>query len=174
MVAALPWKGKAVPGQAKQSSQNQQMGREQLPCPQQGGLAGRVSPESSADNCVGISLLLPAFRGILSMGWARQGTSTPPRPCQVEAPRKVQCELLRARTSSLETELISAARDSEKEAENRFLAPWMLRLMICPLSSSFCSFRFLLSCSHTQTTHCWSSWCSELIQNSKGRQGLSP
>lgn len=50
-------------------------------------------------------------------------------------------------TSSLETELISAARDSEKEAEKRFLAPWMLKLMICPFSSSFCSFRFLLSCS---------------------------
>ena len=52
-----------------------------------------------------------------------------------------------ARTSSLETKLISAARDSEKDAEKRFLAPWMLKLMICPFSSSFCSFRFLLSCS---------------------------
>lgn len=48
-------------------------------------------------------------------------------------------------TSSRETELISAARDSEKEVEKRFLAPWMLRLMICPLSSSFCSFRLRLS-----------------------------
>lgn len=79
-------------------------------------------------------------------------------------------ELISSHTSSLETELISAARDSEKEAENRFLAPWMLRLMICPFSSSFCSFRFLLSCSHTQTTRCWSTWDSEVIQPGKGRQ----
>lgn len=48
-------------------------------------------------------------------------------------------------TSSRETELISAARDSEKDVEKRFLAPWMLRFMICPLSSSFCSFRLRLS-----------------------------
>lgn len=60
----------------------------------------------------------------------------------------------RARTSSLETELISAARDSEKEAEKRFLAPWMLRLMICPFSSSFCSFRLLLSCSQQPRVRC--------------------
>lgn len=33
--------------------------------------------------------------------------------------------------------------------EKRFLAPWMLRLMICPLSSSFCSFRLRLS---------WGTW----------------
>lgn len=48
-------------------------------------------------------------------------------------------------TSSRETELISAARDSEKDVAKRLLAPWMLRVMICPFSSSFCSFRFRLS-----------------------------
>lgn len=48
-------------------------------------------------------------------------------------------------TSSRETELISAASDSEKDVEKRLLAPWMLRVMICPLSSSFCSFRLRLS-----------------------------
>lgn len=48
-------------------------------------------------------------------------------------------------TSSRETELISAAKDSEKAVENRLLAPWMLRVMICPFSSSFCSFRLRLS-----------------------------
>ncbi|TNN32457.1 hypothetical protein EYF80_057383 [Liparis tanakae] len=35
--------------------------------------------------------------------------------------------------------------ESEKEAAMRLLAPWMLRLMICPFSSSFCSFRLRLS-----------------------------
>lgn len=48
-------------------------------------------------------------------------------------------------TSPRDTELISAARESEKEADIKFFAPWMLRLMICPFSSSFCSFRLRLS-----------------------------
>lgn len=120
---------------------------------------------------MGISLLLPAVTGILGMGWTTdRAHQLRPGHARWRHLRRfsVSQQPLTAHTSSLETELISAARDSEKEAENRFLAPWMLRLMICPFSSSFCSFRFLLSCSHTQTTH-----SSELIQPGKGRQGLS-
>lgn len=53
--------------------------------------------------------------------------------------------LLSKPTSPRDTELISAARESEKEADIRFFAPWMLRLMIWPFNSSFCSFRLRLS-----------------------------
>lgn len=62
---------------------------------------------------------------------------------------------LRKLTSARDTELISAARESEKEADIRFLAPWMLRLMICPFNSSFCSFSVRLSWNQTGQVCKW-------------------
>lgn len=63
--------------------------------------------------------------------------------CRVKA--SVFEEIFSKPTSDLDTELISAARESEKEADIKFLAPWMLRLIIWPFNSSFCSFRLRLS-----------------------------
>lgn len=54
--------------------------------------------------------------------------------------------VLEKQTSVRETLLISAARDSERDSVNRLFAPWILRLIICPFNSSFCSFRLRLSC----------------------------
>lgn len=78
---------------------------------------------------------------------------------QIERPISIEIKCLKVnlhdqyedvflrRTSVRDTELISAARESEKEADIRFFAPWMLRLIICPFNSSFCSFKLRLSCS---------------------------
>ncbi len=58
-------------------------------------------------------------------------------------------------TSARETLLISAASDSESDSVKRLFAPWMLRLMIWPFSSSFCSFRPRLSCTQRERTTTW-------------------
>ena len=110
---------------------------------------GRVGLHDGHDDPVDVVLqpevdLLLLLDGVHELG-GQWGTGLVPGTWTADACGSHGARGGRAVTSSRETELISAARDSEKAVEKRLLAPWMLRLMICPLSSSFCSFRLRLS-----------------------------
>ena len=101
---------------------------------------GRVGLHDGHDDPVDVVLqpevdLLLLLDGVHELG-GQWGTGLVPGTWTADACGSHGARGGGAVTSSRETELISAARDSEKAVEKRLLAPWMLRLMICTCLSA--------------------------------------